>query len=242
MASTAGKRFVWASEVPQHANLHVELIKQFCEQAGAPITARKLYKAPISFRPIGVICATSNFPPEVTHKDDTGYARRARIWQTTQTFSTKPATLTEVKAEPEIKQRITTGYFNPQLLWLVKGLARTLSAELNPSTELEPRPKFMRELEAESAEGNNHEKFEEFVQTMTLPCERKHAEKIAVFKGAVSKFLGVGRMQVGTIMTASGYNHEGVSIGGSRVVIGFHPDRGASKGDGLKLKALQVCP
>ena len=104
LASTVGKRFVWVSEVPQHSNLQVDMIKQFCEQSGAPLAARKLYKAPISFRPIGVICATSNFPPQVKDKDDSGYVRRARIWQTTQTFATKPKLITEVRADPAIKQ------------------------------------------------------------------------------------------------------------------------------------------
>ncbi len=42
-ASTIGKRTAWASEVRQHKNLQVDMIQQFCEQACAPITARKLY-------------------------------------------------------------------------------------------------------------------------------------------------------------------------------------------------------
>jgi hypothetical protein len=183
-----------------------------------------------------MICATSNFPPCVKHKDDTGYLRRARIWQTSQTFATRPSTLTEQKADPTIKLRITAGAFNAQLLWLVKGLARTLSPELNPSTELEPRPGFMRAIEEECSEGNAKERFKEFVANCVLPCERKQASPMTDFKKAAADFLCITRMQVGVVMTASGYAHQGASVNGTRVAFGFHPKRGEAKGDGLKLK------
>ncbi len=235
LASTVGKRFVWASEVPQHSNLQVDIIKQFCEQSGAPITARKLYKAPVSFRPVGVICATSNFPPQVTHKDDSGYTRRARIWQTTQTFSTKPTKMTEIKADPLIKQRIAQGEFNAELLWLVKGLARTLSPEANPTTELEPRPQFMKDMELECAEGGSAERFPEFLAKETKPCDRKLATPVKDFKVALAAFLGVSKAQAGIIMTSNGYATNGTSNGITRVAVGFHPERGQSKGDGLQL-------
>ena len=237
LANTAGKRFVWASEVPQHQNLQVDLIKQFCEQAGAPIRPRKLFKAPMSFRPIGVICATSNFPPQVTHKDDTGYVRRARIWQTTQTFSAKPKKLTEIQADPNIKQRIVKGEFNPQMLWLLRGLVPTLSAVVNPATELEPRPEYMREMEDECAEGSSSDKFVDFITNMTLPCAGKDATLISEFKTHAAKYLGVPKVAVGPVMTSNGYNSNGASNGKDRVAVGFHPERGAAKGNGLKLKA-----
>ena len=237
LAATAGKRFIWASEVPQHQNLQVELIKQYCEQSGALITARKLYKAPVSFRPIGVICATGNFPPCVTHKDDTGYIRRARVWQTSQTFSVKPKTLTEVLADPTVKQKIMKGTFNSQLLCLVLGLAPTLSPELNPETELEPRPVFMKEMEEECAEDNSHAKLKAFIVTHTLPCERKDATPMKEFKKQVAQELGMGKMQAGVVMAACGYDIHGKNnVNSDRVAVGFHPARGDSKGDGLKLK------
>jgi len=240
LANTAGKRFVWASEVPQHKNLQVDMIKQFCEQSGAPITARKLYKAPMSFRPVGVICATSNFPPQVTHKDDTGYIRRARIWQTCQTFAVNPSKLTEVRADPSIKQRIASGEFNAQLLWIEKGLARTLTTDINPATELEPRPQFMKDIEVECAEGGSGEQFEQFVRECTEPCDRKSATPIKEFKEAVAKALGVSRVQVGPLLTAKGYTANGAVMNstGGRVIVGFHPARGpgSSGYDGLKLK------
>jgi hypothetical protein len=236
-ASTMGKRFVWASEVPKHENLQVEFMKQFAEQAGAPMTARKLYKAPTSFRPIGVICATSNFPPQVKHKDDTGYIRRARVWQTSQTFCVHPTLLTQRRADPNIKHQIATGAFSAELLWLVRGLARTLLASVNPATELEPRPAFMVEVEQECLEGSSKEKFTEFILQRTEPCDRKSATKIKLFKEAASEYLGEPKLTVSTLMTACGYASTGMPNGTDRVAVGYHPNRSGVKGDGLRLKA-----
>ena len=77
LAATQGKRFIWVSEVPQHKNLQIDLSKQHCEQHGAPMACRKLYKGLVSFRPIGMIAATSNYAVSVTNKDDDGFHRRS---------------------------------------------------------------------------------------------------------------------------------------------------------------------
>ena len=62
------------SEVPQYTNLQIDLIMQYCEQHGAPMTCRKLFKGPVYFRPIGMIAATSNYAVvSVMNKDDDGF-------------------------------------------------------------------------------------------------------------------------------------------------------------------------
>ena len=76
LAATQGKRFIWVSEVPQHKNLQIDLIKQYCEQHGAPMTCRKLYTGPVVSRPIGMIAAASNYAVPITNKDDDGFHRR----------------------------------------------------------------------------------------------------------------------------------------------------------------------
>jgi phage/plasmid-associated DNA primase len=240
LAGTQGKRFVWVSEVPQHKNLQVNLIKQYCEMSGAPITARKLYKAPVTFRPTGVICATSNFAPTVTVKDDSGFTRRARIWATTQTFAVKPTKITEVKADALLKQRIQAGFYNPQLLWLVKGLVATLTPDVNPATTLEPRPPSMKHLEEESQEGGLKDEFLKFVKDRCMPTTRKGACKIKDFKAEVATSLGVSKPQVGLIMQEAGYKKDGESNGGDRVAVGHHPDRTVMDTDGLALKAASL--
>ena len=237
LAGTQGKRFTWVSEVPQHKNLQVNLIKQYCEMSGAPITARKLFKGPITFRPTGVICATSNFPPSVSVKDDSGFTRRARIWATSQTFAVKPTKITEVKADPTIKERIQAGFYNSQLLWLVKGLVATLTSEINPATTLEPRPPSMKLLEEECREGGLKEEFLTFVKEKCAPCARKDATKIKDFKAAVAAALGISKVQVGTVTQEAGYKKEGDPNPTDRVAVGMHPDRSAETiGDGLVLK------
>ena len=236
LAGTQGKRFVWVSEVPQHKNLQVNLIKQYCEMNGAPITARKLYKAPVTFRPTGVICATSNFAPNVSVKDDSGFTRRARIWATTRTFAAKPTKVTEVQADPVIKQRIQSGHYNPQLLWLVKGMVATLTPDVNPSTTLEPCPPSMKHLEEECQEGGLKDEFEKFIKEKCAPTTRKDASNIKDFKAAVAAALGISKPQVGTVMQEAGYKKDGESNGGVRVAVGHHPDRAALNTDGLALK------
>ena len=144
--------------------------------------------------------------------------------------------MTEIKADPLIKQRIAQGEFNAELVWLVKCLARTLSPEANPTTELEPRPQFMKDMEAECAEGGAAERFGEFVETKTTPCDRKSATPVTAFKAALADFLGISKAQAGSVMTAKGYATKGVSNGVVRVAVGFHPERGLAKGDGLQLK------
>jgi len=224
LAQTQGKRFIWASEVPEHRNLQIDLIKQYCEQHGAPMTCRKLYKGPVSFRPIGMISATSNYAVSVVNKDDDGFHRRARIWQTTQTFRAKPRKLTEHKADDTLKARILKGDFNPQLVWLLRGLWASLESDVNPGTTLLPIPTFMQELEALSAAGGSQDRLLAWIAESCEPVERKNATKMDDFRAAVATHLGVDRLQVGPILTAAGVNPQGVpNSNRERVAVGTHP-------------------
>ena len=82
----------------------------------------------------------------IGHEHDDGFHRRARIWQTTQTFRAKPEKLTEHKADDTLKARMLDGEFNSQLVWLLRGLWETLEPAVNPDTTLLPIPVFLREL------------------------------------------------------------------------------------------------
>ena len=237
LAATQGKRFIWVSEVPQHKNLQIDLIKQYCEQHGAPMTCRKLYKGPVSFRPIGMIAATSNHAVWVMNKDDDGFHRRARIWQTTQTFRAKPEKLTEHKADDTLKARILDGEFNSQLVWLLRGLWETLEPAVNPGTTLLPIPVFMRELEALSAAGGSKDALVAWIAASCKPVDRKKATKITDFKKAAAAQLSVCEMQIGPILTAAGISPQGVTNSeGVRVAVGAHPEwTQAGPAPGLRL-------
>ena len=128
-----------------------------------------------------------------------------------------------VRGAAPLKQRIAAGEFNAELLWLVTGLVRTLTPEANPSTELEPKPQFMQDMEAECAEGGFKERFSEFIAKETVPCDRKTATPVKEFKAAVATALGISKAQVGILMTSQGYASDGIPNSRARVVAGFHP-------------------
>ena len=224
LAATQGLRFIWTSEVPQHKNLQINLIKAYCEQCGAPLTCRKLYKNPFSFRPTGIIVATSNYAPIIANKDDDGFHRRCRIWQTTQTFRAKPQKLTEHKADDTLKGRILSGEFNSQLVFLLRGLWETLETDVNPGTMLLPMPEDMQELEALSASGGSQEALLAWIAGSCEPVDRKSATKMKDFKQKAAAQLGVCLLQIGPILTAAGINPQGATnSAGDRVVYGAHP-------------------
>ena len=240
LAATQGKRFIWVSEVPQHKNLQIDLIKQYCEQHGAPMTCRKLFKGPVTFRPIGMIAATSNYAVSVTNKDDDGFHRRARIWQTTQTFRAKPQKLTEHKADDTLKARILKGEFNSQLVWLLRGLWASLESDVNPGTTLLPIPEFMKELEALSARGGSQDELVSWIADSCEAVERKNATKIQDFKKAAADRLNVSMMQIGPILTAAGINPQGIpNVNRDRVAVGMHPQWTREGTPGLRVRVVR---
>jgi hypothetical protein len=223
--------------VPQHKNLQVGVIKQYCEQHGAPMTCRKLYKGPVSFRPIGIIVASSNYAPMIANKDDDGFHRRSRIWQTTQTFRAKPQKLTEHKADDTLKGRILKGEFNSQLVWLLRGLWETLEPDVNPGTMLLPIPADMQELETLNAAGGSQDALLAWIVESCEPVERKKASKMTDFKKAAAAQLGVSEMQIGPILTAAGIGPQGTTNSeGVRVAVGAHPKWTRDGTPGLRVK------
>ena len=210
-------------------------MKQISEQETAPLTCMKLYHAPVTFRPTGMLVMTSNYAPTVSNKDDDGFHRRARIWQTTQTFVPKPRKLTEHKADDSLKGRIQRGDFNAQIVWLVRGLWASLSTDVNPGTELTPKPEMMLELEAMSADGGAKTALLKFVANNCTPVERKMATKWTDFKTKVAESLCLSPLQVGPVLTGAGIQGQ-VSSQGARVAVGPHPDWDKTTVPGLRLK------
>ena len=164
----------------------------------------------LRLRSLGV-AATPNYAVSVTNKDDDGFHRRTRIWQTTQTFRAKPQKLTEHKADDTLKARILKGEFNSQLLWLLRGLWASLDSAVNPGTTLLPIPELMKELETLSAGGGSQDALLSWIAGCCEPVDRKNATKIQDFKKAAADRLGVCLMQIGPILTAAGINPQCVS-------------------------------
>ncbi|CAE7735384.1 unnamed protein product [Symbiodinium sp. CCMP2592] len=198
-----GKRFIWGSEVPEHDDLDTDFLKALCEQGGAPLTGRGLYRNPRSFRSMGVFCATSNFPPKVKQIDDDGWARRAREWQTEARFVAHPTKLTEHKADDSLKRKINSGCFHAEMNFFAFGFYNSLSEELNPGTELLPKPPQMVFLEEQNRE--NLRTVEKF---LSEHCERaaqyNHGTAWTAFLDAVKAYLDCDRKVARTRLTSAG--------------------------------------
>ena len=129
-ARTLGKRLAWASEIPEHFALADDFIKPFCDMEGAPVTSRKLHRAPKDFMPTALLVGTSNSPPQVPRPD--GMLRRLRVCQTTVRFTQRPGSATEALAVDDLKSRINRGHFNKYLFYFAANLVDTLYSRPQP--------------------------------------------------------------------------------------------------------------
>ena len=181
LAGVKGKRRAIASEVPKHEALQTDLIKKYCEQMGVKLTARKLYRAATSFRPIGLLVATSNFPPTLTasDRDDDGLIRRARVWQTTGKFVRNPSNDMEKKADLTLGPRIMGGEFNGQVLFLANLFYRSLGMEACPDITVTPKPASMSDASEELARGGLKTMLPDYL-TIAFAVSRKDAMPIRV--------------------------------------------------------------
>ena len=106
LANTRDRRAIWLSEVSQHKQMHQDLIKAFCEQGGAPITMRKLRRAPRASGQSEGFSPPATTSPSTGNPEDDGFERRTRVLETRYNFVPHPALLMERKADDSLKQRI----------------------------------------------------------------------------------------------------------------------------------------
>lgn len=250
LASIRGKRLVVASEVPKHTELQKDLIKKYTEQMGVKLTARKLYKAAQSFRPIGLLVATSNFPPGIpeTERDDDGLLRRCRVWHTTGKFVKTPKNDTEKQADLTLGPRILSGEFNPQMLFLANLLYPTLSMEVCPDITITPKPLSMEEATKELGAGGQGELIAQWLMASFKPVPRVDAMRIDLFKTLLSDKFKMSVLALKPILTGMGIKADGevntkkvrVAVWGAMAV--SDPQKlacaKAPKLDGLQLNAM----
>jgi len=232
LAEAQGKRFVWCSEVPQHNDLDMGLLKAYCEQT-TPVAARRLYRAPTIFEPMGWLVASSNFPPR-SREDDDGFARRNRVLVTKKVFSTTAADEND-RPDPTLKGKIRDGAFNGQLLWLAKKLLPTLDKSICKGTNIEPVPSCVQEF-VDQAMPKPDFSVEEWAKERTEPVPRTEATPAALFRAALAAASNKGLDEVQPLMTRAGMK----SVANSshqRVIVWAHPARTAGGPlPGLKLK------
>ena len=138
-----GARLLWLSEVPQHDDLPMTVLKPFAEQQGASMSSRALHRAPENWRPMALAVLTSNFPAKLSERqqDDEGAERRLVPYFCKHKFVARPTLLTHRQADPLVNQRIAAGAFNAQLTAFFVALEPTLGDAVCPKNEVEPEPR-----------------------------------------------------------------------------------------------------
>ena len=112
-----------------------------------------------------------------------------------------------------------------------------MDSDINPGTTLLPIPELMKELEALSAGGGSKDALLLWIADCCEPVDRKNAAKIQDFKKAAADRLGVCLMQIGPILTAAGFNPQGMpNANRERVAFGAHPAWTRDGTPGLRLR------
>ena len=122
LADLRGARFVAIEETPESGRLDVVLLKTL---AGTPrVSARKLYKDPVSFPATHTIFLNTNYTPIVGETDE-GTWRRLLLVVFPYTFSTTPIADLDLPGDPRLRERIGGAeQARAALAWLVAGAQR----------------------------------------------------------------------------------------------------------------------
>ena len=125
-------RYLANNEVPAHTWFNFDAAKPICEQEGAWILSRGLYKDPEPWRSMGGLALTSNHPMVLddTQREDTGVRRRLNHSKMRRTFSPLEG--------KEIKASINRGELNHEVFWLTRVFREYV--ERMPGTRMVPIP------------------------------------------------------------------------------------------------------
>lgn len=128
MADLRGTRFVAIEETPESGRLDVVGLKNV---AGTTrISARKLYRDPVSFPASHTLFVNTNYPPQVAETDE-GTWRRLLLVEFPYTFTATPSADTLDKpGDGSLRRRIVAGadQHRAVLAWLVEGAIRWYEA------------------------------------------------------------------------------------------------------------------
>ena len=239
LAETQGKRFVWCSEIPAHDNLDLTLIKSYCEQS-TPVTARRLYRAPTLFEPMGLLATTSNYPPRT--KVDDGFVRRNRVLCTSKIFGDPedyPGNPNVVPSDPTLKARILSGTFNAQLFYLAVMLVDTLSADVCPGTNIIPLPETVSEFHVIAKNDLTEQTVKEpeaWIREKCVACKRSEATLSTKFKADMAQALDMSAMALEPILKRVGVFTQTNSVGARIVCWNWGSDDSKKPAPGLRLK------
>ena len=141
LMSWMGKRLLCFTEMPQQP-LDLDALKPLTEQRGVKKKGRKLYQGPQAFHPTFGLLATSQWPASINAADDTGAARRMKMWMTTQIFKSKPDlnNPSEHLADDDLHRDVLKGVLALSLFHLVAPAYQTLSPLICKRGEILPIP------------------------------------------------------------------------------------------------------
>lgn len=120
LADLRGTRFVAIEETPESGRLDVVLLKTI---AGTPrVSARKLYKDPVSFPATHTVFLNTNYTPIVGETDE-GTWRRLLLAVFPYTYAADPIEDLELPKDPHLRSRVETGpdQHRAVLAWLIAG-------------------------------------------------------------------------------------------------------------------------
>ena len=147
---------------------------------------------------MGGMVATANFPPTNLKAYDDGFEARLRVWESKARFAHKP------KCDDTLKEKIMHGAFNQEILWWVLGLQRTLKDDVNPGTDLLPRPACMQEAESVVKPADDPKQTLIHFLTQCKAVERQDGAKYEELRDAAAQRLNVSRAEVGSLLTQVG--------------------------------------
>ncbi|MDQ2699790.1 MAG: phage/plasmid primase, P4 family, partial [Actinomycetota bacterium] len=123
LADLRGTRFVAIEETPESGRLDVVVLKTI---AGTPrVSARKLYKDPVSFPATHTVFLNTNYTPIVGETDE-GTWRRLLLAVFPYTYADDPIEDLELPKDPHLRARIEKGpdQHKAALAWFVEGAKR----------------------------------------------------------------------------------------------------------------------
>ena len=127
LRACSGARFVIVSEVPAMP-ITLATLKPLCEQRGAQVASRDLYETSNGFRPMCLPIITSNFAPELQHREqsDTGGSSRVRVFVTPHIYTLTPTLPSHRLADPTLGDKALRGELSASLVWLLMAVYPTL--------------------------------------------------------------------------------------------------------------------
>ena len=115
LSATEGARFVFVSEVPNR-RISMALLKPLCEQRGAEIASRGLYRGGNeSFTPTALVVLTSNFQPRLSHdeRQDTGSSTRVNVIAASSIFTENVRLPTHQQSDSRLADQVREGRLTP---------------------------------------------------------------------------------------------------------------------------------